>query len=342
MDYFEESKEISKELNNFLLDLYKNDEFISKVINIYTSKNIHLNGVQFVGGFIAGDSTMGEFKKYYIVPIILELTMLWAYRTNQIVDEKKEVWKDKDSLKRCVIDHDMILILIFDLLEKSKSILGDKYNRLDDIVKYLISHLLKGYDIEKFKLNIFENDLAFILENWEENYKKRNQYFDFVYDYAPLVGFWLASGDYSIFDKYKSYLLDNNTFGGFGQIVNDIGDWSISPDTKVKVYQDKFADLRNGIITFPVYSFIEDQDIKDALKDPSITFNTEWQIRVSKKSILLLPKIKKEGKKLFKVINNFWKENSINGDIQFLMHTYLIIKMSKYLHEDQYLQKEES
>lgn len=338
MNYFEEARKIGKELNDFLFDLYKDDDFFLKIIHVYTNKEIHLNACQFFGGFVAGrGDTQEEYKKYHIVPILLELTMLWAYHTNQIIDEKKEIWKDKESVKNCVVDHDMISILIFDLLEKSKPILKENYLKLDFIVKYLMTYLLKGFDIEKYKLNIFENDLPSILKDWKQNYKKRNQYFNFVYDYSSLVGFWLASGDYAIFDRYQKHIGGGDTFGSFGQIINDMGDFSISPDAKVKVYQDKFADLKNGIITYPVHALKEDSDILDALKDRGLTFDIEWQKRVSKKAISLLPEIKKEGKNLFKSISAFWKENSLNQNTQFLMNTYLILKMSKYLHKDKYL-----
>ncbi len=53
MSYIEDSKEISEQLNNFLTDLYKDDHFLNKIINVYTNKEIHLNAVQFAGGFYA-------------------------------------------------------------------------------------------------------------------------------------------------------------------------------------------------------------------------------------------------------------------------------------------------
>lgn len=340
MSYIEDSKEISEQLNNFLTDLYKDDNFLNKIIDVYTRKEIHLNAVQFAGGFYAGGGNKKRLKDFYLLPIILELTMLWAYKTNQIVDEKKEVWKGKDNIKKCVIDHDMIMVLIFDLLSKSENVLGENYYKFESVIKKLMTYLLKGYDVEKYELSISESDISVILDKWNENYTNRNKYFNFVYDYSPLIGFWIASDDYKIIERYENYLLnkgDTNTFGGYGQIINDIGDWSVSPDTQVKVYQDKFADIRNGIITFPVYKFIEYEDIKLALRDPEITFNKDWQKRVSVLVIKLLPEIKKSSKKMYKVISDFWKENtSPEADLTLLMNSYLIIKMSRYLHEDQY------
>ncbi len=267
--------------------------------------------------------------------------MLWAYKTNQIVDEKKEVWKDKDNIKKCVIDHDMILVLIFDLLSKAEIILGKSYYKFELVIKKLMTYLLKGYDIEKYELSVGEADITTILEKWNENYTNRNKYFNFVYDYSPLVGFWIATDYYEIIERYENHLLNKgclDTFGGYGQIINDIGDWSVSPDTQVKVYQDKFADIRNGIITFPVYKFIDNEDIKLALKNPEITFDKDWQKRVSGLTIKLLPEIKKNSKKMYQIISDFWKENiSQDGDCSLLMNSYLIIKMSKYLHKDQYV-----
>lgn len=329
LEYWDKSKEISKELNNFFEKFCSCNIEFDFIKDLYLTKSVHLNGVQFYGGFVAGNKNK-DWKKYLVVPIIIELIMIWAYKTNQIIDDKKSVWENKESVKETVLKHDLLLSLIFKLLNISKKILKNKFEYFDYLVKEMMYSMTKGFFIEKYELNINFLDINKILKNWDEKYAERNINFNLVYDYSPLIGFWLATDDNNIFKKYDQYFKINKRFSEIGQTVNDMGDWVQTFDGNVRVYQDQFADIRNGIITWPVYKSIKNKDILLALKNPNITLKKDWQ----KKILLLKPslslELKKISKKCFNNLDDFWNKYK-KTDNNFIVKTYLLLKHNKYL-----------
>lgn len=327
--YWDKSGEVSKELNNFFENFCNDNPEFNFVKEFYSTKRIHLNGVQFYGGFVAGNKNK-NWKKYWTIPVIIELVMIWAYKTNQIIDDKKSVWKNKESIKDTVLKHDLLLSLILKLLDESKKILKDKFEHFDCLVKEMMYSMTKGFFIEKYQLNVNFLDINKVLENWDKKYAERNINFNLVYDYSPLIGFWLATDDNNIFKKYDKYFTTNKRFSEIGQTVNDMGDWVQTFDSNVRVYQDQFADIRNGIITWPVYKSIKDKDILLALKNPNITLKKDWQ----KKILLLKPalslELKKASNKCFDDLADFWNKNK-KTDNNFVIKTYLLLKHNKYL-----------
>lgn len=329
LEYWNKSREISKELNIFFEKFCNDNIEFNFIKDLYLTKSVHLNGVQFYGGFVAGSKNK-DWKKYLVVPIIIELIMIWAYKTNQIIDDKKSVWKNKESVKDTLLKHDLLLSLIFKLLNISKKILKNKFDHFDYLVKEMIYSMTKGFFIEKYELNINFLDINKILKNWDKKYAERNINFNLVYDYSPLIGFWLATDDNDIFKKYDQYFKMNKRFSEIGQTVNDMGDWVQTFDGNVRVYQDQFADIRNGIITWPVYKSIKNKDILLALKNPNITLKKDWQ----KKILLLKPslslEVKKISKKCFNDLDDFWNKYKKTDDA-FIIKTYLLLKHNKYL-----------
>lgn len=329
LEYWDKSKEVSRELNIFFDKFCSNNIEFNLIKDLYLNKTVHLNGVQFYGGFVAGNKNK-NWKKYLAIPIIIELIMIWAYKTNQIIDDKKSVWENKESVKDTILKHDLLLSLIFKLLNISNKILKDKFNRFDYLVKEMMYSMTKGFFIEKYQLNINFLDIKKILKNWDEKYSERNINFNLVYDYSPLIGFWLATDDVSIFKKYDQHFKVKKRFSEIGQTVNDLGDWVQDFDNNVRVYQDQFADIRNGIITWPVYKSIKNKDILLALKNPKITLRKDWQKRTSLLKPVLSLELKKISKKCFNDLADFWNNNKKTND-NFVIKTYLLLKHNKYL-----------
>lgn len=327
--YWDKSKEVSKDLNNFFEKFCNNNPEFNFIKDLYLIKQIHLNGVQFYGGFVAGNKNK-DWRKYWFVPVIIELIMIWAYKTNQIVDDKKSVWKNKETIKDTVLQHDLLLSLILKLLSISKKVLKNKFEHFDCLVKEMICSMTSGFFIEKYQLNVNFSDIKKILKDWDKKYSERNVNFNLVYDYSPLIGFWLATDDKDIFKKYDNFFKSKKRFSEIGQIVNDVGDWVQTFDSNVRVYQDQFADIRNGIITWPVYKSIKNKDILLALKNPKVSSTKEWQRKV----LLLRPDLSVDLRKLsrqcFNDLANFWNINK-KTDNNFVIKTYLLLKHNKYL-----------
>lgn len=326
--YWQTNKSVSKELNAFLASFCENKPEFNDIRKYYCDKKTHLNGIQFYAGYIAGGGK--KWQRYIAVPIIIELIMIWAYKTNQIIDDKKEVWQDKENIKTATLQHDLLLVLIFDLLASVKKNVKGNFEFLDDLIKEMISAMVRGFHIEKEQLNAHFSSVDTILKDWKKKYSRRNIYFNLVYDYAPLIGYWLASGDKGIFTRYHSFFKGKQKFSEVGQIINDMGDWNELYDSGTRVYQDQYADIRNGLLTFPVHAAIGHPLIKKAIADPQATFQPAWQKGIQALRKELSQTVKKMGKKCFADLVSFWKANNKSGST-LISETYLLLKHNKYL-----------
>lgn len=201
---------------------------------------------------------------------------------------------------------------------------------IEEIIFQLIENLSYGFQLEKETLNINHARLNFIISNWDSNYKKRNHLFDSLYDYSPLIGYFLSTGDKHIFRKYKTFFQDKNRFSHIGQVINDISDFSSIHDKNIKSYQDSFSDIRNGIITHPVHKLIKEKEIKLALKKPSIINDIEWKKTILKKikNSTLVKDLKIISKQCYIDHLKFWKQNHIKNS--FLFQTYNLLLNNKY------------
>ncbi|HRH32995.1 MAG TPA: hypothetical protein PK720_02560 [bacterium] len=327
-NYWQLNKEISKELNNFLVTFCKNKPEFTDIQGYYCNKRTHLNGMQFYAGFIAGIGK--NWQKYIAVPVTIELIMIWAYKTNQIIDNKKEVWESKENIKTTILQHDLLLVLIFELLSSLKKILKSDFVFFDSLVKEMMSAMTRGFNIERKDLNIYFTPLSRILEHWEKKYSKRNINFNLVYDYAPLIGYWLATGDKEIFTRYNDFFKSKKRFSEVGQIINDIGDWSDLYDESTRIYQDRFADIRNGILTFPIYGAIDNIFIKEAIANPSVISKISWQKNIQLLRNEIAQNVKVIGKKCFTDLVTFWDHNNKSKN-HLVIETYLLLKHNKYL-----------
>lgn len=278
----EEYKKIAVDVSSKLNDYFGNfcNEFpqYSSIKNEYIKKPIHLNGMQFYAGFMSGQSK--SWENYLEIPVAIEMIMLWAYKTNRILDEKQDICTDKEKIKSTVLEHDLMLSCIYTLLNVFSKKEPQNSERIRLLIEEMMSKLSYGFWIEKDRLNVNFSSLEKILSNWEQEYINRNINFNLVYDYAPLIGYALSSNDFGIIEKYINFIPLNLRFSNIGQIINDLGDFGEDIDTNVKSYQDIFSDVRNGIITFPVYKLINEKSILEALKKPKITTNKTWQKKI--------------------------------------------------------------
>lgn len=172
------------------------------------------------------------------------------------------------------------------------------------------------------------------MNNWISKYKQRNILFNGVYDYSSLIGFYIGSGDSSIFEKFENYFKNKDKMSHSGQVINDVSDYASVYDDNVKSYQDAFSDIRNGIITQPTFELIKDRVILDALKNPELTKDVSWrkkamQILIKKN---IVAKIKKNTEKSYTQNINFW-EKIMGVDSELLFNTYSVLSSNKYYHE---------
>lgn len=279
MNYSEYRKlelSISKELNDWFCSFcVKNPEY-KRIESLYLKKKVHLNGLQFVAGFYSYTEELDSWTKFIAIPVVIELTMIWAYKTNRILDYKQEVWNSKERITDTVLEHDLILSCILKIMEESKLILGKEYNNISKYIYSFIRDLPLGFLVEKEHLNIRNSQLAEIKKNWQHNYILRNIYFDVLYDFAPMLGY-LAASNIDVIPSYVKKIAVDKRFSHVGQIINDLSDCIPEHDAFVKSYQDQCADIRNGIITYPVFQLINNPIIINAFKDPQITQQKGWQ-----------------------------------------------------------------
>lgn len=294
--------------------------------SLYTQKEVHLNGVQFVAGFHAYTKEFDSWKKFAAIPVAIELVMMWAYKTNQVLDRKQEVWNSDEKIKDTILEHDLILSCIVKILE-------DQINLPETVRKQIFQFtrdLPVGFLIERNFLNNNYSSLETIKSQWKEKYIERNIKFNSLYDATPIIGYTLASNN----DIYPSYLKTISTewrFSHIGQVINDLSDCLPEHDTKVKSYQDQCADIRNGIITYPVFELLDSPVVLRALEQPTVTREPSWQDNFFKlvKEEMLDKKVKDMGESCYQKHINFWTM-SIGTSNEFLLATYMLLRKNKY------------
>lgn len=330
---YEEYKEIeltvAGSLNSWFEDFCKSNPEYALIEKTYTKKYMHLNGMQFYAGFSAG-AIGQDWKKYSAIPIAIELAMLWAYKTNRIIDHKQEVWDTEENIKTTVLEHDLILSCILRLLETSKASLGENFVVVNEKLLSFLRDIPLGFLIEREKLSTHSLSTEVIKENWEQNYIERNLRFNSLYDFTPLLGYYINTGK-NMMDAYSEDVKKEERFSHAGQIINDMSDCTPEYDAHVKSYQDQFADIRNGIITFPIFSLINTVEIEEGLRNPEITKSSEWQEATYNrvKESNLDKDIKEIATASYKKHESFWIE-VLGKEDELLMRTYKLLLDNKY------------
>lgn len=327
------SRNISGDLNKFFFEYCNRHIEFMPIVETYTKKEIHKNGVQFYAGYINGGKEKA-WDNYIEVPIILELIMLWAYKTNRVIDHKQEVWNKKGKVEEVVLEHDLILAIIFSLLDDVSNKLEEKSLKFSKIVNQLIGDMVRGFWIEKNSLNANNSELLDVLSDWESNYLKRNILFNSLYDLAPIIGYWISSDSENIFDLFEKQIPFEHRVSSAGQILNDLSDCVSMHDKHVKSYQDQFSDLRNGIITYPIFRLINELEVKKALKNKKLTLNRFWIKKFAEliKSKQILEEVEKICFDSYERNIDFWRSNfNVNDDM--LFKTYWFLRDNKYFRE---------
>lgn len=325
---------ISKKLNTWFEAFCETKVEYKTISSDYTRKKVHLNGVQFVSGFqsFSGKDNTSSWEDYIGIPIAIELVMIWAYKSNQIIDNKKDVWSKNGKVKESVLAHDIILSCIFDILENFQPELKEKNILVNHYILSFVKDIPLGFLIEKQKLNINHASLKKILIDWEENYIKRNIFFNSLYDITPMLGYYIASG-IDVIPKYKEDIAPENRFSHVGQIINDLSDCIPMHDLYVKTYQDQFSDIKNGIVTYPIYSIYKQnpQLITEVLGVDGGASSQKWQDDFFQefKKQELSNKIKSISIDSYNKHVDFW--NSIlQRDNDFISRTYGLLRDNKY------------
>ncbi len=331
--YNTESIKISNSLNLFFSDFCKRHNSYLPILNDYIKKEIHLNGVQFVGGFLTGSDNDWERHKH--VAVAIELVMLWAYKTNRILDEKQGVWDSKQNVKLNLLQQGIILSCIIDLLEEYREISKLSNAIISEWILSTIKDMSLGFSLEAQELSSYTKEVDLIIENWEAKYTKRNNLFNRVYDLAPLMGYAISSNKFDIIKDYYENFNNKYKFSNVGQIINDLGDFGDEVDTNVKSYQDLFSDIRNGVITMPVYELIDNKIIRKALKSKSVSRGKIWRWRVRRliKSQKIDEKVITLTNKSYLLHKDFYNKYVDNLD-PLLMKSYSMLTNNKYFNQE--------
>ena len=330
--YHQTAKDISKKLNVYFGQFCDDYPQYSAIKEDYIKKPIHLNGVQFYAGFVSGP--FENWEDYMEVAIAIEIVMLWAYKTKYILDKKQETWDKEENVRDAVLQHDLMLACIHDLLsayDKKELRYGDKIRGL---VSEMLAKLSYGFWVEKTKLNIHNLSEEEVLFDWETNYVQRNNSLNLVYDWAPLIGFALSSGNFEIINDYAKAVPTELRFSHASQIISDLGNFGEELDKNARSNQDIFSDIRGGIVTFPIRKLIENEDIKEALSNSEITKGKVWPGKIRK--LILESSINKDAigiaAQSYDAHKNFF-EGYLSDPSQMLLRIFGMLINNKYFNQ---------
>ncbi len=319
-------------LNQWLIEYGQLHPEFWPVIGRYTKKKAHLNGIQFYAGYLSGGGDRKSWERFIPTMISLELIMIWAYALNQIVDHKRAVWESPGGVEQTALEQNLLLGLLLELLGESREQLGDEYPMVCTLTHQMLANMSRGFWVEHQHLKIGRQPTEQLMTGWGESYRQRNRLIDQVYDYVPLIGYSVATGDQTIFNRFEQYFERRLRFSEAAQILNDFSDFLVgSNDLNVKSYQDAFADLRNGIVTFPVYRLWESAETQEAVGNPSVTLEQGWQerMRVVLKGSGLLKEIRASCWEAWDDQVGFWREVLGRDDV-LLLGTYSLLGFNKY------------
>jgi hypothetical protein len=329
-EYRELEVGISRELNAwFRLFCEKNPEY-KEIETAYTRKDIHLNGIQFVAGFHAHSKEFETWKKFSGIPVAIELVMIWAYKTNRIIDHKQEVWKSEAGIVDTVLEHDIILSCILKILD---DLAGLPIGNARTYALSFLRELPLGFLIERQKLKVTDSSTDRIKDNWEESYRRRNIMFNALYDFCPLIGYAVASGE-DVIPRYVANVPEEMRFSHVGQVINDLSDCYSEHDAFVKTYQDQYADARNAVITYPLFRILDSPLMAQALEKPEITRTKGWQDEVTNlmKEAGIDGEVKQLAKECYHAQSDFW--DSLLGERdEFVVKTYGLLRDNKYFRQ---------
>ncbi|HEY1074619.1 MAG TPA: hypothetical protein VGE59_02860 [Patescibacteria group bacterium] len=309
----------------------------------YTQKRCHLIGLKFYAGYLAGGGTEVRWEDHQLLAIALELVMTSAYAANQILDHKKAVWDAPGGIEQALLDYLFLQTWQSDLIERwtSLSQLDEQYTKR---VKWLMSQLAEkmtlGFGVER-ELSVRHRPLNQMTSSrfwWAQRYQERNTSLNLVYDWAPLIGHDIARTEVRGYEERLDTVGHHYDFFGncipFShsmQVINDIADFLPNAcDLGVKVYQDRFADVRNGLVTYPVHELLDVPQMVEVLRDGDVE-NSGWQDYMIKlvKERGIMDKAKEQCERSWYHHLTFWKWILRRHDL-LLLSTYSMLRHNKY------------
>ena len=327
--YQQTIKETSQKLNEYFSDFCGQYPQYAFLKADYTKKKVHLNGIQFQAGFISGPNK--KWEEYFEIAIIIELVMIWAYKTKWILDKKQAVWESEGALMETVLQHDLILACINDLFGQALKKDLKHIDKIRSLVDELMGKLSSGFWLEREKLNVNFSALEAIVADWEQVYVERNNSLNLIYDYTPLIGFALSAGNFEILENYLFEIPSQLRFSHASQMISDLGDFGQNVDKNSKSQEDVFSDLKNGVITFPVFKLIGEKLVQKALSSPKEIKSSAWQKKMQE--LLVEKEINKQAIKIaaqsFDAHKNFF-ETHLEKPNPMLMRVFGMLINNKY------------
>jgi len=191
-----------------------------------------------------------------------ELYNMASYYQNWHLDDKKEIKTENDK-KLCHIASQLFRELAESLILETKFKDSIKLRLLNELsesnkaIQFGQEFGLNFLNLNNDSLDLTKTDLI------EQSCVKRaylasGRFYGCSFAMGPIM----AEADDETIDKFRQI---GNLFGTGGQMINDVGDFCLNKNiakNPEKDYQDQFADLEKGMITFPIYELSKFLKIK--------------------------------------------------------------------------------
>lgn len=195
-------------------------------------------------------------KKHYLqlLEVIAagEFYNIASYFQNWHLDDKKSVVTDQDK-KNCHIASHFFRELASRTLQSTALPESTKQQLLKEISESNLA-IQQGQALELHSLNLIKQINCLTNDEYLELYKERCSLLSGrFYEASFVMGAIVAGANRDTIQTLRSI---GTIFGTGGQMINDVGDFTLSKDYVggiEKDYQDQFADLRKGTITLPLF-----------------------------------------------------------------------------------------
>ena len=182
---------------------------------------------------------------------VSELNNYYCYLDNWILDNKYDIGADLNKIKQVTIDSQMFRDLTQIVIEES-SIQEDKKRKIS---RRLAKTTIKCYEGQSKDLQMTVDSLP--KYPTDQNYlnvylEKSRLQSGHLYGLSGEIGAILAKADDTQTEIARELC---DTLGTGLHISGDLGDFTLfrEQDGSFKLYQDQFADIINGRMTFPAY-----------------------------------------------------------------------------------------
>jgi isopentenyl-diphosphate delta-isomerase len=149
------------------------------------------------------------------------------------------------------------------------------------------------------------------------------------------MGLAISNNDFEVIDDYYNDFEDKYKFSNVMQVINDLGDFGKDVDKNVKSYQDLFSDIRNGVVTLPVYELIDKKIIKKALNSKKVSNGRLWRWKVRKliENHNIDEKVISLANESYLLHSDFYKKYTDKPN-PLLMKSYSMLTNNKYFNQE--------